>query len=163
MSFYAFLLHILQSLHLQTQLFLPSLLLNFHSHSRTHSLDTSLPSSGAHSISMLHYNTHHNNSNYSSAYQLANQTTHSLNTGIYLIFLCITSNFHNTSYIGDHNRETSIVKPLELIVKCEKNNTCYQFSSAAQLCLTFCDPMDCSTPGFPVPYCLPKFAQTHVH
>ena len=26
----------------------------------------------------------------------------------------------------------------------------YQFSSAAQLCLTLCDPMDCSMPGFPV-------------
>ena len=37
------------------------------------------------------------------------------------------------------------------------------FSSATQLCLTFCDPMDCSTPGFPLPYYLPKFAQTHVH
>ena len=26
-----------------------------------------------------------------------------------------------------------------------------------------CDPMDCRTPGFPVLYSLPKFAQTHVH
>ena len=25
-----------------------------------------------------------------------------------------------------------------------------QFSSVIQLCLTFCNPMDCSTPGFPV-------------
>ena len=25
-----------------------------------------------------------------------------------------------------------------------------QFSSVAQSCLTLCDPMDCSTPGFPV-------------
>ena len=29
-------------------------------------------------------------------------------------------------------------------------------------CLTFCDPMDCSMPGFPVLYYLPEFAQTHV-
>ena len=28
---------------------------------------------------------------------------------------------------------------------------------------TLCNPMDCSTPGFPVLYCLPEFAQTHVH
>ena len=27
----------------------------------------------------------------------------------------------------------------------------------------FCDPMDCSTPGFPVLHHLPEFAQTHVH
>ena len=26
-----------------------------------------------------------------------------------------------------------------------------------------CDPMDCSTPGFPVLHYLPEFAQTHVH
>ena len=38
-----------------------------------------------------------------------------------------------------------------------------QFSSVAQSCPTLCDPMDCSTPGFPVPYYLPKFAQTHIH
>ena len=34
--------------------------------------------------------------------------------------------------------------------------------SIAQSCLTLCDPMDCSTPGFPVLHCLPGFAQTHV-
>ena len=32
-----------------------------------------------------------------------------------------------------------------------------------QLCLALCDPMDCSTPGFPVLHYLPEFAQTHVH
>ena len=30
-------------------------------------------------------------------------------------------------------------------------------------CLTLCDPMDCSTPGFPVHHQLPELAQTHVH
>ena len=39
----------------------------------------------------------------------------------------------------------------------------YIFSSVTQLCLTLCDPMDCSTPGFPVHHQLPEFAQTHVH
>ena len=33
----------------------------------------------------------------------------------------------------------------------------------AKLCLTLCDPMDCSTPGFPVLHHLLEFAQTHVH
>ena len=37
-----------------------------------------------------------------------------------------------------------------------------QFSSVAQLCPSLCDPMDCSTPGFPVHHQLPKFTQTHV-
>ena len=42
-------------------------------------------------------------------------------------------------------------------------NMHYQFSSVAQSCLTLCNPMDCSTPGFPVLHCLPELAQTHVH
>ena len=38
-----------------------------------------------------------------------------------------------------------------------------QFSSVAQLCRTLGDPMDCSTPGFPVHHQLPEPDQTHVH
>ena len=36
-------------------------------------------------------------------------------------------------------------------------------SSVAQLCPTLRDPMDCSTPGFPVHHQLPELIQTHVH
>ena len=35
--------------------------------------------------------------------------------------------------------------------------------SVAKSCPTLCDPMDCSTPGFPVLHSLPEFAQTHIH
>ena len=38
-----------------------------------------------------------------------------------------------------------------------------QFSSVAQSCPTICDPMDCSTPGFPVHHQLPELTQIHVH
>ena len=38
-----------------------------------------------------------------------------------------------------------------------------QFNSVSQSCLTLCDPMECSTPGFPVHHQLPELAQTHVH
>ena len=38
-----------------------------------------------------------------------------------------------------------------------------QFSSVTQSCLTLCDPMDCSTPGFPVHHQHPEPTQTHVH
>ena len=41
--------------------------------------------------------------------------------------------------------------------------TAFQFSSVAQLCLTLCDPMDCSTSGFPVYHQLRKPTQTHVY
>ena len=37
-----------------------------------------------------------------------------------------------------------------------------QFSSAAQSCLTLCDPMN-RTPGLPVHHQLSEFTQTHVH
>ena len=37
------------------------------------------------------------------------------------------------------------------------------FSSVTQSYLTFCDPMDCSMPGFPVHHQLPELTQTHVH
>ena len=38
-----------------------------------------------------------------------------------------------------------------------------RFSSVTQSCPTLCDPMDCSTPGFPVHHWLPELAQTHDH
>ena len=42
---------------------------------------------------------------------------------------------------------------------------CYhlQFSLVVQSCLTLCNPMDCSTLGFPVHHQLPEFTQSHVH
>ena len=39
----------------------------------------------------------------------------------------------------------------------------YQFSSVAQLCLSICNPVNCSTPGLPVHHQFPEFTQTHVH
>ena len=38
-----------------------------------------------------------------------------------------------------------------------------QFSSVSQSYPTLCNPMNCSTPGFPVHHHLPELAQTHVH
>ena len=40
---------------------------------------------------------------------------------------------------------------------------CQSVSSVAQSCLTLCDPMDYSMPGFPVHNQLPELTQTHVH
>ena len=36
-------------------------------------------------------------------------------------------------------------------------------SSVAQLCLSLCDPMDCSMTGLPVHHQLPEFTKIHVH
>ena len=50
---------------------------------------------------------------------------------------------------------------VEMGAMCGKNKS--QFSSVTQSCPALCDPMDCSTPGFPVHHQLLKLAQTHVH
>ena len=40
---------------------------------------------------------------------------------------------------------------------------CRYCCSVTNLCPALCDPMGCSTPGFPVLHYFPEFAQTHVH
>ena len=39
----------------------------------------------------------------------------------------------------------------------------FSVSSVTHLCPNLCDPVDCSTPGFPVHHQLPELAQTHIH
>ena len=39
---------------------------------------------------------------------------------------------------------------------------CY-YCLVTNLCPTLCNPLDFSTPGFPVLHCLPEFTRTHVH
>ena len=41
--------------------------------------------------------------------------------------------------------------------------TRHQFISVPELCLTLCDPMDCSTSGLPIHHQLLEFTQIHVH
>ena len=41
--------------------------------------------------------------------------------------------------------------------------TFFNCSSVTQSCTILCNPMDCSTPGFPVLRYLQEFVQTHVH
>ena len=38
-----------------------------------------------------------------------------------------------------------------------------QFSSVTQSCLILCNPLDWTTPGFPIHHRPPELAQTHVH
>ena len=51
--------------------------------------------------------------------------------------------------------------PLELVMSHLQGRD--QFSSVAQSFLTLCNPMDCSTPSFPVHHQVLELAQTHVH
>ena len=64
----------------------------------------------------------------------------------------------------------SLTEPKRSILLVEpKNNTLFlltwlsTFSSFAQLSLTLCNPMDCSTPSFPVHHQLPELTQIHGH
>ena len=61
--------------------------------------------------------------------------------------------------------------PQEIGLKCSVTYTCSLEGlaspcccwSVTKSCAILCDPIDSSTPGFPVLYCLPEFAQTHAH
>ena len=47
------------------------------------------------------------------------------------------------------------------LIYCKLSTVC--ICSVANLCPTLCDPIDCSTPGLPVPHHFPEFTQFHVH
>ena len=64
-------------------------------------------------------------------------------------------------WVPFQNNRQSIYDSSSYIKKCWvcQANCC----SVAQSCPTLCGPVDCSTPGFPVPHYLLEFAQAHVH
>ena len=80
----------------------------------------------------------------------------------------------------EDNKSTSLWDKVAIRIKwdntCKEFRTClaqskflkmlamsHQFSSVAQSCPTLYDPMDCSTPGFPVHHQLLELAQIQVH
>ena len=60
------------------------------------------------------------------------------------------------------NENFTYMTPLKELVLSSHCNLC-SYCIVTQSCPTLCDPMDCSTPGFPVLHHLPEFAQTHDH
>ena len=62
--------------------------------------------------------------------------------------------FHLLSDGSDHNLITILFNKARIVVGIQ---------SSVQSCLTLCDPMDCSMPGFPVYQQVLEIAQTHVH
>ena len=48
-------------------------------------------------------------------------------------------------------------------LSCSQQQVVFHCCSVPQSCPTLCDPMHCSTPGFPVHHQLMELAQTHVH
>ena len=49
------------------------------------------------------------------------------------------------------------------VISCLGCSPSVQFSLVTQSCPTLCNPMDCSTPGFPVHHQLLEFTQAHVY
>ena len=50
-----------------------------------------------------------------------------------------------------------------IVLMVAQHSKCASVHSVTQSCLTLCNPMDSSMPGFPVHPQLPELAQTHVH
>ena len=64
-------------------------------------------------------------------------------------------------------RVTDELGDIEVFYEFSEQSHYYSFlsycCSLSNLCPVFCDPMDCSMPGFFALHQLPEFAQTHVH
>ena len=80
--------------------------------------------------------------------------------GYPLQYSCLKNPHRQRSLVGYSPCSHKELDTTEQLTLC---NLSVQFSSVAQSCLTFCDPMDCSIPGLPVLHQLPEFTQTHVH
>ena len=80
--------------------------------------------------------------------------------------VCVHQLNHPSVY--DHSPAYSIIlqppicSPQDLLSH-QKGFRPHQFSSVDQTCPTLCNPVHCSTPGFPVHHQLPELAQTPVH
>ena len=82
-----------------------------------------------------------------------------------LIFLLPMSLLPSTPVIGTMICESSMILFTSLTLP-YLNDFFVQpskYQSVTQSCLTLCNPMDCSTSGFPVLHQLPDLAQTQVH
>ena len=60
-------------------------------------------------------------------------------------------------WTSSHSRESLFFHPLHIPL----GRTWAIFCSVTQVCLSLCDPMDCSMLGFPDLHHLPELAQTH--
>ena len=57
----------------------------------------------------------------------------------------------------------TVYQKFTTLIPCFRNKESLCYCSVAHWCPTLCDPMGCSTPGFPVHHHLLELAQTHVH
>ena len=95
-----------------------------------------------------------------SVFGIVPMTSHLPHLTIFSVPRVPLTNFHW------HSSDCVMVVQLYACVPMKKVNylrTGVCHSSVAQSCSTHCDPMDCSTPGFPVHHQIPELVQIHVH
>ena len=56
-----------------------------------------------------------------------------------------------------------VQEPLSYLIKWRSTVKSPCCCSVPKSCLTLCDPVDCSMPGFPLHHHFPEFVQTHIH
>ena len=73
--------------------------------------------------------------------------------------------YTNSSYSSISKQTNNPLKKLTKDINrhFSKKDISLSVSSVAQLCPNLCDPMDCSTPSFPVHHQMPELAQTQAH
>ena len=81
------------------------------------------------------------------------------------VWCCLLTNLMAT-FVGPFRLELFLCLGLPwlltIITKCSVSETDL-FSTVAQMCLTLCDPRNCSTPGLLIHHQWPESTQTHVH
>ena len=80
-----------------------------------------------------------------------------------LHFIKLSFKFHGQKNLAGYTVHGAPVSWIQLSDWIHRLFHASQFSSVGQSCLTLCNPMDCSTPGFPVLNYLLDFAQMYVH
>ena len=86
--------------------------------------------------------------------------------GVYIRYTHKHTHTHTHTHTTQSSRDKYIeIKKYRVMTGEVFQTQCWEgvSSSDAQPCPTLCDPMDCSTPGFPVHHQLQQFAQTHVY
>ena len=68
-----------------------------------------------------------------------------------------------TAIVKVHNQFVSSLHQKECKKSSHQSHFSISVSSVTQSCLTLCNSINCSTPGFPVHHQFPELAQTHVH
>ena len=72
-----------------------------------------------------------------------------------MVIMLFYALLYNCAFREEGRKNTSV------ILLAQHLNHVDQFSPVTQSCPALCDPMGCSTPGFPVLHYLPELAQIH--